>query len=239
MSAVLLHLSGVLFHLSAVLFHLSGALFHLSGVLFHLSAVLLHLSCSTCQLPSNLRSSATLPPLVHERLERRVRAGPDRRLAPIGFTPSPPPPPPPPPPPRACIYLYPMIHHSLSVFCQLCELLLWLCCPRCRECNQHHQVMRIFNNYYVAIFNHVYYIWKHQHKTISQSGFVLQEAEKSAKKNPREFFRALEKTLSERKVRIVADDENTAAKNKPVDRVDRFAGVCDLKVDEEEEVHLV
>ena len=99
--------------------------------------------------------------------------------------------------------------------------------------------MHVFNNFYVAIFNHIYQIWKHQHKTISQSGFVLQEAEKVAKKNPRELLRQLDRTLSERKIRIIPDDENVLSKSKQPDKVDIFAGVCDLKVDEEEEVHLV
>uniref|UniRef100_A0A7M4FZF5 ELMO domain containing 3 n=1 Tax=Crocodylus porosus TaxID=8502 RepID=A0A7M4FZF5_CROPO len=42
-----------------------------------------------------------------------------------------------------------------------------------RECNRRHQVIAVLNDLYVAMFLHLYYTWKTQHKTISDSGFVL------------------------------------------------------------------
>ena len=108
-----------------------------------------------------------------------------------------------------------------------------------RECNRRSQVLPIFAEFYAAIYLHIYQIWKHQHKTITDSGFVLREAEKLAKRRPRELLRNLERVLTDRQSFIKADEDNFSPKAKQQVIMDRFAGVCDLKVDEEEEVHLV
>ena len=108
-----------------------------------------------------------------------------------------------------------------------------------RECNRRSQVLPIFSEFYAAIYLHIYQVWKHQHKTITDSGFVLREAEKLAKKRPRELLRNLERVLTDRQSFIKADEDNFSPKAKQQVIMDRFAGVCDLKVDEEEEVHLV
>lgn len=108
-----------------------------------------------------------------------------------------------------------------------------------KECNHRNQVMTVFVEFYAAIYVYVYQVWKHQHKTITDSGFVLREAEKLAKKRPRELLRNLERVLADRQSFIKADEDNFSPKAKQTDVLDRFAGVCDLKVDEEEEVHLV
>lgn len=107
------------------------------------------------------------------------------------------------------------------------------------ECNRRHQVLPVFVEFYAAIYLHVYQVWKHQHKTITDSGFVLREAEKFAKKRPRDLFRNLERVLADRQSLIKVDEDNFSPKAKQPDILDRFAGVCDLKVDEEEEIHLV
>lgn len=88
-------------------------------------------------------------------------------------------------------------------------------------------------------FRLVYQVWKHQHKTISDSGFVLREVEKLAKKRPRDLHRNLERALADRQGLIKVDEDNFSPKAKQPDILDKFAGVCDLQVDEEEEVHLV
>ena len=67
---------------------------------------------------------------------------------------------------------------------------------------------------------------------------MLREAEKLAKKQPRELIRNLERVLADRQSLIKVDEDNSPKAKQP-DILDRFAGVCDLKVDEEEEVHLV
>lgn len=45
--------------------------------------------------------------------------------------------------------------------------------------------------------------------------------------------------MKDRKSLIKTDEDDFSPKAKQADVLDRFAGVCDLKVDEEEEVHLV
>lgn len=108
-----------------------------------------------------------------------------------------------------------------------------------RECNRRDQVFAVFVEFFVGIYHHVFQIWKHQHKTINDSGFVLREAEKLAKKRPRELLGNLERFLSNRQSLPKTDEDNYATKTKQAEILDKFAGVCDLKVDEEEEVHLV
>ncbi|KAJ7384392.1 ELMO domain-containing protein 3 [Desmophyllum pertusum] len=108
-----------------------------------------------------------------------------------------------------------------------------------KECNRRRQVLAIFVEFYAAIFLNVYHVWKHQHKTITDSGFVLRETEKLAKKRPRELLRNLERALADRQSLIKVDEDDFSPKAKQPDILDKFAGVCDLKVDEEEEVHLV
>lgn len=108
-----------------------------------------------------------------------------------------------------------------------------------KECNRRDQVFAVFVEFFVGIYHHVFQIWKHQHKTINDSGFVLREAEKLAKKRPRELQGNLERFLSNRQSLPKTDEDNYATKTKQTEILDKFAGVCDLKVDEEEEVHLV
>ena len=108
-----------------------------------------------------------------------------------------------------------------------------------RECNRRDQVFAVFVEFYAGIYLHVFQIWKHQHKTINDSGFVLRETEKLAKKRPRELLGNLERFLTSRQSLIQTDEENFTPRAKQGDILDKFAGVCDLKVDEEEEVHLV
>lgn len=109
----------------------------------------------------------------------------------------------------------------------------------CRDCNQRQQVISTFNDFYVALFHQVYHIWKYQHKTIQDSGFVLKEVEKCAKKNARTLLCNLDQILTERRALVIPEEANPSPKSKPTDQVQQFAGVCDLQVDEEEEVHLV
>ncbi|XP_053575428.1 ELMO domain-containing protein 3 [Bombina bombina] len=67
-----------------------------------------------------------------------------------------------------------------------------------RECNRRQQVFAVLNDLYVAIFYHLYHVWKTQNKTISDSGFILKEIEIFAKKRPKELLRQLESHLKER-----------------------------------------
>lgn len=47
---------------------------------------------------------------------------------------------------------------------------------RFRECNRRQQVIAVLNDLYAAAFLQLYRIWKWQHKTIADSGFLLKGA---------------------------------------------------------------
>lgn len=86
----------------------------------------------------------------------------------------------------------------------------------------------------------IYRIWKTQHKTISDSGFVIHDVETSAKKKPIELMRNFQKAMQEKKKAKVPTDVGPALKHgsAPIEKVDKFVGVCDLE-ENKEEVHLV
>lgn len=42
-----------------------------------------------------------------------------------------------------------------------------------RECNRRQQVIAVLNDLYAAAFLQLYRVWKWQHKTIVDSGFLL------------------------------------------------------------------
>lgn len=42
-----------------------------------------------------------------------------------------------------------------------------------RECNRRQQVIAVLNDLYAAAFLQLYRLWKWQHKTIADSGFLL------------------------------------------------------------------
>ncbi|NXV72771.1 ELMD3 protein, partial [Atlantisia rogersi] len=61
-----------------------------------------------------------------------------------------------------------------------------------RECNRRRQVIAVLNELYAAAFLQLYRVWKQQHKTIADSGFLLKELELSTKKKPRQLLKSLE-----------------------------------------------
>ncbi|XP_067879519.1 ELMO domain-containing protein 3 isoform X2 [Heterodontus francisci] len=121
-----------------------------------------------------------------------------------------------------------------------------------RECNRRQQVIGVLNDFYVAAFLHLYQIWKTQHKTISDSGFVLKGVEIFAKKNPKQLLRRLETYLMERQngTVLLADklsptsNYNVAGmRPKPTSAANtkemNFMGVCELEPEPEGEVRLI
>lgn len=68
-----------------------------------------------------------------------------------------------------------------------------------KECNRRQQVVGVLNEFYVATFLHLFQVWKSQHKTISDSGFVLKEVELFARRNPKQILRRLELFLKEQR----------------------------------------
>ncbi|XP_025068605.1 ELMO domain-containing protein 3 [Alligator sinensis] len=122
----------------------------------------------------------------------------------------------------------------------------------CRECNRRHQVIAVLNDLYVAIFLHLYYTWKTQHKTISDSGFVLKELEAFAKKKPRQLLKYLEAYMSGNTESIMEDGFQHFSASSSTHRLTHysagsssgnkelnFTGVCDLHVEMEGEARLI
>ncbi|XP_070539889.1 ELMO domain-containing protein 3-like isoform X2 [Ptychodera flava] len=91
-----------------------------------------------------------------------------------------------------------------------------------KECNRRQQVFGVINDFYVGIYLHLYLIWKKQHKTIKDSGYVLKDVEAFAKKNPRSIIRNMESYLSERSKQ---QSSRKATHEEPMD----FAGVHELE----------
>lgn len=52
-----------------------------------------------------------------------------------------------------------------------------------RQIVQENSVWSALNFFYVAIMYHIYHIWKVEHKSIKDSGYVLKDAEKFCRKN--------------------------------------------------------
>ncbi|XP_067857221.1 ELMO domain-containing protein 3 [Heptranchias perlo] len=121
-----------------------------------------------------------------------------------------------------------------------------------KDCNRRQQVIGVLNDFYVAAFLHLYQIWKTQHKTISDSGFVLKEVEMFAKKNPKQLLKRLETYLMERqngtvqpadKVSLTSNHTMGGMKPKTTSATNtkemNFLGVCELEPEPEGEVRLI
>lgn len=64
-----------------------------------------------------------------------------------------------------------------------------------KRCREEGDVWTTFNFFYAAIIYHIYHIWKSQRKTITDSGFVLKDAEAYCRKNVKIVEKALERHL--------------------------------------------
>lgn len=60
-----------------------------------------------------------------------------------------------------------------------------------RQIVQENSVWSALNYFYVAVLFHIYKIWKNEHKTIKDSGYVLKDAEKFCRKNVKAAFQHL------------------------------------------------
>lgn len=45
--------------------------------------------------------------------------------------------------------------------------------PCHRECNNRGNVIEVLNEFYAAVFCHIFLIWSHQQKTIVDAGYIL------------------------------------------------------------------
>lgn len=60
-----------------------------------------------------------------------------------------------------------------------------------RQIVQENSVWSALNFFYVAVLFHIFKIWKNEHKTIKDSGYVLKDAEKFCRKNVKAAFQHL------------------------------------------------
>ncbi|NXG92255.1 ELMD3 protein, partial [Stercorarius parasiticus] len=103
-----------------------------------------------------------------------------------------------------------------------------------RECNRRQQVIAVLNDLYAAAFLRLYRLWKWQHKTIADSGFLLKELEFSAKKKPKQLLKSLEAYVN----RGPAADGLPRPSPASGEEMD-FTGVCDPQVELEGEARLI
>ncbi|NWI34997.1 ELMD3 protein, partial [Sula dactylatra] len=111
-----------------------------------------------------------------------------------------------------------------------------------RECNRRQQVIAVLNDLYAAAFLQLYRVWKWQHKTIADSGFLLKELELSTKKKPKQLLKSLEAYVN----RSPAADglqqlspPTVSAGGHQASKEINFTGVCDLHIELEGEARLI
>ncbi|XP_064630635.1 uncharacterized protein LOC135489280 [Lineus longissimus] len=94
-----------------------------------------------------------------------------------------------------------------------------------KECNRRQSVMDVFNDIYTGTYLYMYQLWKSQHKTIKDSGYVIKDVETFVKKNPKGVLKNLDTYLADRSSgRAMLEDGNIL----------NFAGVCDMGANEED-----
>ncbi|NXL86156.1 ELMD3 protein, partial [Alectura lathami] len=111
-----------------------------------------------------------------------------------------------------------------------------------RECNRRRQVIAVLNELYAAAFLQLYRVWKSQHKTVADSGFLLKELEFSTRKKPKQLLKSLEAYVS-RSPTSMADGTRRpsppSAGGSQAEEEINFTGVCDLQVELEGEARLI
>ncbi|XP_009474636.1 PREDICTED: LOW QUALITY PROTEIN: ELMO domain-containing protein 3 [Nipponia nippon] len=114
-----------------------------------------------------------------------------------------------------------------------------------RECNRRQQVIAVLNDLYAAAFLQLYRIWKWQHKTVADSGFLLKELELSTKKKPKQLLKSLEAYVNQNPAAAglqlpspPSASGGPAGASRAGEEID-FTGVCDLQVELEGEARLI
>uniref|UniRef100_A0A8B9EQQ4 ELMO domain containing 3 n=1 Tax=Anser cygnoides TaxID=8845 RepID=A0A8B9EQQ4_ANSCY len=114
-----------------------------------------------------------------------------------------------------------------------------------RECNRRQQVIAVLNDVYAAAFLQLYRVWKSQHKTVADSGFLLKELELSTKKKPKQLLKSLEAYVSRSSVADgiqrpspPSGTGGSISAGRAGEEIN-FTGICDLQVELEGEPRLV
>ncbi|NXV53200.1 ELMD3 protein, partial [Uria aalge] len=131
----------------------------------------------------------------------------------------------------ACSLHFPFCIMSVNITRIVIQALREECLSR--ECNRRQQVIAVLNDLYAAAFLQLYRLWKWQHKTIADSGFLLKELEFSAKKKPKQLLKSLEAYVNRG-----AADGLPRPSPAPGEEMD-FTGVCDPQVELEGEARLI
>ncbi|XP_042749103.1 ELMO domain-containing protein 3 isoform X1 [Lagopus leucura] len=111
-----------------------------------------------------------------------------------------------------------------------------------RECNRRRQVIAVLNDLYAAAFLQLYRVWKSQHKTVADSGFLLKELEFSTKKKPKQLLKSLETYVSRSPVSTADGVQQPSPLSVSSSRAGEeinFTGICDLQVELEGEARLI
>ncbi|XP_075580223.1 ELMO domain-containing protein 3 isoform X1 [Pelecanus crispus] len=111
-----------------------------------------------------------------------------------------------------------------------------------RECNRRQQVIAVLNDLYAAAFLQLYRVWKWQHKTVADSGFLLKELEFSTKKKPKQLLKSLEAYVNGSPaaggLQQPSPPSASLGGSRAGEEID-FTGVCDLQLELEGEARLI
>ncbi|NXA23324.1 ELMD3 protein, partial [Ibidorhyncha struthersii] len=142
--------------------------------------------------------------------------------------------------PRWCLPNFPFCIMSVNITRIVVQALREECLSR--ECNRRQQVIAVLNDLYAAAFLQLYRVWKWQHKTLADSGFLLKELESATKKKPKQLLKSLEAYVN---ASAAADalqrpsPPSAAAGSHRAGEDVAFTGVCDLRVELEGDARLI
>ncbi|KAM6113215.1 LOW QUALITY PROTEIN: ELMO domain-containing protein 3 [Phoenicopterus ruber ruber] len=109
-----------------------------------------------------------------------------------------------------------------------------------RECNRRQQVIAVLNDLHAAAFLRLGRLWKRQHNTVADSGFLLKELELTAKKKPKQLLKSLETYVSRSPAAAGPRQPSPPSGGGSRAGADMdFTGVCDLPVELEGEARLI
>ncbi|NWS78413.1 ELMD3 protein, partial [Crotophaga sulcirostris] len=111
-----------------------------------------------------------------------------------------------------------------------------------RECNRRQEVIAVLNDLYVAAFLQLYRLWKGQHKTMADSGFLLKELQFSTKKKPKQLLKSLEAYVSRSSTTDGPHHPSLPSESLQGSQDGEeiaFMGVCDPQVELEGEARLI
>ncbi|KAF1445920.1 ELMO domain-containing protein 3, partial [Pygoscelis papua] len=107
-----------------------------------------------------------------------------------------------------------------------------------RECNRRQQVIAVLNDLYAAAFLQLYRVWKWQHKTLADSGFLLKELELSTRKKPKQLLKSLEAYVNRSPAADSLRRPSPPSASGGGEEIN-FTGVCDLRIELEGEARLI